>query len=188
MPRGGTFDHILFCYATDEILYEYLQSKIDRKLITFIRGISAFPDVNQFRDAVDQDEPKKYLVIFDDCLNEINKANVKKIEDYFKVGRKKNITLIFLAQRYYDVNKFVRAQVSYLFLAGMTGRDASMILRDAGLGDMSKEQLIEIFKKATHKESPEDMPFLKINKMVCPSNEKFARNFTDFIPITISDS
>jgi len=182
LPKKGTFDCILFCYETDEFLYEFLKEKLTPGTIVFIKGVSNFPDVEKFPDLIDQKEPKKYLVVFDDCLNEKNKANVKKIQDYFKLGRKRGITLAFLTQRYYSTDIFIRAQISYLFLAGqISSKDASCILKDTSLGDMDKTTLMKIFNFATKKETPDDMPFLKINKMVCPIGEKFSRNFTDFI-------
>jgi hypothetical protein len=179
--KKGTFDHIFFCYQTDEELYDFLKDNIDKKTITFIKGVENFPDVNVFEDQVKNDKEIKYLVVFDDCLNEIKKDTKKKMEDYFKIGRKKGMTLIFLTQRYYNTSTFVRAQVSYVFLSGLSGRDASLVLKDCGLNDMSKEKLIKIYKYATQKESENDLPFLKINKMICPEDEKFARNFSDFI-------
>jgi hypothetical protein len=181
VPKDGTFDHIFFCYETDEELYMYLADNIDKKKITFIKGVDNFPDVKQFPDQVSNAEEKKYLVVFDDCVGEIKPHNKKKIDDYFKVGRKKGITLVFLTQGFYETSKFVRKQVSYVFLANLAGRDVNSVLKDCGLGDIKKDQLIKMFKHATEKEDEDDLPFLKINKMVCPIKEKFSRNFTDFI-------
>jgi DNA helicase HerA-like ATPase len=178
--KKGMFDHIFFCYETDEELYLFLKENIDKKKITFIRGIGNFPDVNVFPDQVTNDEERIFLIIFDDCINEKNKILLKKIEDYFKLGRKRGITLCFLTQRYYDTSKFVRAQVSYVFLAGLSGRDASAVLKDCGLSDISKAQLTKIFKLATRKEDDTDLPFLKIYKMVCPTDQKFSRNSLTF--------
>ena len=158
-----------------------MRDNIDKKRITFIKGLDKFPDVNEFPDQVNNDEEKKYLVVFDDCVNERNPRTLKKIEDYFKLGRKRGITLVFLSQRYYDTSRFVRAQCSYVFLAGLAGRDATAVLKDCGLADISKEELTRMFKYATEKEDNNDMPFLKINKMVCPESEKFSRNFTDLL-------
>ena len=179
----GTFDHIFFCYQTDEELYDYLKDiNKKQKQITFIKGVSNFPDVSEFPDQVSNEKEKKFLVVFDDCLNEISKPNIKKIEDYFKLGRKRGITLTFLGQRYYDVSKFVRAQLSYTLIANMGMKDAVAILKDSG-ADMSKEKLMKIFKYATRKESDKDMPFMKICNINCPAGEKFARNYTDFIDV-----
>lgn len=176
----GTFDHIFFCYQTDEELYDYLKDSIPKKQITFIKGVDNFPDVNEFPDQVKNEKERKYLVVFDDCLNEINKKNIKKIEDYFKLGRKRSITLSFLGQRYYDVSKFVRAQLSYTLIANMGIKDAVAILKDSG-ADMTKEKLMKIFKYAVRKEDDDDLPFMKICNINCPASEKFSRNFTDFI-------
>jgi energy-coupling factor transporter ATP-binding protein EcfA2 len=181
-PKGGTFDHIFVCYQTDEELYLFLHDNVDKKKITFIKGVDSFPDVSKFPDQVNNEEEKKYLVIFDDCVNELKPANKKKVEDYFKLGRKRGITLLFLTQGFYETSKFVRKQVSYCFLAGsVSGRDCTAILKDCGVSDVTKDQLLKMFKTATTKEDNNDMPMLKINKTVCPINEKFSRNFTDFL-------
>jgi len=182
-PKKGTFDHIFLCYETDEVLYEVLKDSINKKTITFIKGVENMPDVRVFKDQVANEKLQKYLVIFDDCVNEISKVQRKKIEDYFKIGRKKGITLAFLSQRYYDTSKFVRAQVSYVFLAGLGNKDIAPILKDASL-DLTKEQLVSIFNYATKPDENNDMPMLKITKIVCPKNVKFARNFTDYIDIS----
>jgi hypothetical protein len=176
----GTFDHIFICYETDETLYEYLKDNIDDDTITFIKGIENMPDVRKFKDNIHNEVEKNYLLVFDDCVNEINRMQKKKIDDYFKVGRKKGFTLAFLSQRYYDTSKFVRAQCSYIFLAGISSRDIAPILKEASI-DMPKEELIKIFKYATKKDPDNDLPMLKITKIECPIEEKFARNFTDYI-------
>lgn len=184
MPKNGTYDHIYFCYQTDEVLYQFLAENIEKDKISFIKGVPQFPSVDEFPDAIhnDKKKPKRYLVIFDDCLNELNKLTIKKIEDYFKIGRKKGITLGFLTQRYYDTSRFVRAQVSYVLIASISNKDAKAILKDSG-SDLKNEELMKIFKIATKKEDPDDMPFMKIVMMECPINQKFSRNFTNFIKI-----
>ena len=108
--------------------------------------------------------------------------NIKKIEDFFKVGRKKGCTICFLTQRYYDTNRFVRSQCSYVLLSSISKKDIISILRESGL-DLSKEQFMNIYNIATKKSSSDDMPFLKINMMECDFNQKFSRNFTEWIKI-----
>jgi hypothetical protein len=185
LPKKGTFDHIFFCYQTDEALYQYLKDNIDKKQITFIKGVADFPSVDDFADSINEDKkkaPKRYLIIFDDCLNEVNKANIKKIEDYFKIGRKKSITLCFLTQRYFDTSKFVRSQISYVLIASISVRDAKAILKDSG-SDLNNEQLMKLFKIATKKQSEDDIPFMKITMIETPINKKYSRNFLDFLAI-----
>jgi isopropylmalate/homocitrate/citramalate synthase len=112
----------------------------------------------------------------------LNKVNINKIENFFKIGRKKGITLAFLTQRYYDTSKFVRAQVSYVLLGSIGNKDVKAIIKDSG-SDLNNEQMMKIFKAATKKQSDDDLPFLKVTMIECPVNQKYSRNFTDFFQI-----
>ena len=159
MPKNGTFDKIFISYQTDEILYSFLKEKLKDKLV-LIKGLNDFPDFNDFEDSMNLKKPPKYLVVFDDCLNEKNKINIKKIEDFFKVGRKKAITVCFLTQRYYDTNRFVRSQCSYVLLSSISKKDVISILKESGL-DLNKQEFMNIYNIATKKENPDDMSFLK---------------------------
>jgi len=72
--------------------------------------------LNKKGEVTDQDkvEGVPTLVIFDDLQGEIL-AN-QMIERYYKYGRKKNFTCVYLAQSYFDIPKFIRKQLKYLII------------------------------------------------------------------------
>ena len=143
-----------------------------------------FPSVDDFPDAVTNDFKDHYLVIFDDCVNDKDRASYNKIKKYFTYGRKRNITSGYLSQSFFDADGFLRKQMSYLLLLSIKGRtDLLNILREYGSLDCSREELYAIFTHATTPKGDDDLPFLKINCEKCPKNKKFSRDFLEYIPI-----
>ena len=96
-PRLGTFKHIFLCYKTQEPLYEFLKDELKNNLSEY-KNLEDFPEQNK----------DKYLIIFDDCINDKDKKSEKKINQYFTYGRNKGITCLFLSQSYYDTLEFIR--------------------------------------------------------------------------------
>lgn len=181
-PNKGTFFHIFLCFKTDEILYDDLKDEL-KKGISFYKTVAEFPKVDDFPDAVTDDYKHKYLVIFDDCINDKDKDSYKKIKDYFTYGRKKNITICYLAQSYYDADGFIRKQLSYLLLLSIKGKtDLNNILREYGSLQASPQELYRIFKEATTPKNESDIPFLKIDLNKCPDKNKFSRDWLEYIP------
>ncbi len=180
-----TFDAVFLCYITDEELYDYLEGEYNK--IFMYKGFNNFPNVDDFPDTAHSKQPKKFLMIFDDIVNEqTNKMAKKKIDDWFKIGRKKGFTIFYMSQSYYLTPKFIRLQCSYVLLQGsLKGRDLNDILKDCGIStDIDKNKLLRIFEYCTTPDKLNDMPMLKICKLPCPANEKFSRNFIDYINTT----
>src|SRR6266550_639131 len=64
--------------------------------------------------SVDELDPNKQnLIVFDDY---ITSRDQNKIEDLFIRGRKKNVSIIYLTQSYYQTPKNIRLQCNYLIL------------------------------------------------------------------------
>ena len=186
-PDKGTFYHIFVCYKTDEPLYEDLKDQLKDK-ITFFKSVAEFPRVDEFPDAMTSEYKHQYLVIFDDCINDKDKESYKKIQQYFTYGRKKNITIGYLAQSFFDADGFIRKQMSYLLLLSIKGKtDLNNILREYGSLDLTTEQLYRIFKIATKPSSDDDLPFLKICCDKCPASKKFSKDFLNYFEIQDND-
>ena len=154
------------------------------KKIFLFKGINKFPQVDDFSDLVNETDDKKYLIIFDDCVNEgVNKQTKKFFDDWFKIGRKKGFTIFYMSQSYYLTPKFIRLQSSYVLLQGsLKGRDLADILKDCGISsDISKNQLLRMFEYATTPDENNDMPMFKISKLPTTKDQKFSRNFTDYL-------
>lgn len=177
--KNGTFTHVFLCFKTSEILYDDLIEQLDSQ-ISIYKTLESFPDCNQFPDQTKD----KYLCIFDDCVNEKSSASVKKINEYFAYSRKKGITCCFISQSYYDTPTFLRKNMNYLLLLSISGnRDLIGILREFNVTDMTKEKLQKIYNYAITPRTENDMPFLKITCFKTPDNEKYSRNFSEYIKV-----
>jgi hypothetical protein len=162
-------------------MYEELEEQLGSKGISLYRSLSDFPNVNDFKDGIDDDYKFNYLVIFDDCINDKDKASYKKVNDFFTYGRKKNITICYLAQSFFDADTFIRKQMSYLLLLSIKGKtDLNNILREFSLG-VSQQEMLRIFDYATEPEDEDDIPFLKICCDKCPADKKFSKDFLNYI-------
>lgn len=183
-PKKGTFKHIYLCYKTDETLYEDLFEQLDDG-ITGYRSVEEFPSVNDFPDATSYKKNEiapKFLVVFDDCVNEKDKNNIKKIKAYFTYGRKKNITLCFLAQSYYMTDKFIREQITYLLLLSLKNKyDLNSVTSQCATLGIEKEQVKAMFETATTPRGPDDLPFLKITMEKCAKDKQFSRDWLEYL-------
>lgn len=177
-PKKGTFKHIFLCYKTDEPLYDMLKEELGPKFITCFKSVAEFPDVQQFSDHSED----KYLVIFDDCINDKDKISRKKMADYFTFSRKKSITCCFLAQSYYATDKFFRQQMTYLLIASINSvKDLKAILKEYQIGKIELSQIVNMYEKSVDKtENPDDLPFFKIDLGTCPLNKKFSKDFLEY--------
>jgi len=192
---NGTYKHIYICYKTPgEPFYQFLEHNLKKEEVSFYKSVNDFPNVEDFSDQINEKpikgmkkekdkEKDKYLVIFDDCVNDKDKKALSKIEKYFTYARKKFITLMFLTQSYFDTSTFIRKQVSYVILCSIRGlRDLNLICKDFSFG-IDSQDLMKLYKEATTKSNDYDMPFFKINTMECPLNKKFSRNFLGYFEI-----
>jgi hypothetical protein len=92
------------------------------------------------------DKKVNHLVCFDDLQLLKNQDGIM---NYYIRARKKNCSVIYLAQNYYQVPKIIRCNCSYLIILKLSGaRDARMILSELGLG-LDKDELHEIYEYAT---------------------------------------
>jgi hypothetical protein len=177
-PKKGTFSHIFLVYKTDEALYKMLKDDLKDK-ITLVKNLTDI-NVDKFPDQTKY----KYLIIFDDQINETSKQALTTIINFFTYGRKKGITLLFLSQSFFDTATFIRKQVGYVILTGIKGnRDLNLLLKDNSIADVDSKQIAKIYQTATEKRTSNDMPFFKIDTSCCPINKRFSRNFLDYIPV-----
>ena len=96
-------------------------------------------------DDLDGDEHN--LIIFDDFITDT--SNFDTISDLFIRGRKKNATVIFLTQSYFDIPKKLRLQCNYFcFWKLNDDREQSEIHKNHSFG-LDKKSFSEIFEEAT---------------------------------------
>jgi hypothetical protein len=173
-PRKGTFRHVFLCYKTDEPLYEVLQEQLKDK-ITVFKDLASVPTVESFPDQPDHE----ILFVFDDIVNEKDKKNLKKLENYYAFSRKKGITTFFLTQSYYQTHKFLRDNTDNILLLSIkSNNDLKRIISEFATKDISGEQIVAMFEYATS----EPLNFLKITPSYnTPINKKFSKNWLQFL-------
>jgi hypothetical protein len=182
-PKNGTFKHIFIVHKTEEPLYEDLKENLG-KGISFYKSIVDLPSVDEFQDAIVNDFKHQYLIVFDDCVNDKDKASYTKVKNYFTYGRKKGITLAYLSQSFFDADGFIRKQMSYLLLLSIKGKtDLNNILREFGSLQCDPNELYRIFKTATEKKGDE-LPFLKVNCNQVENDVKFSRDYLQYLSFT----
>lgn len=97
----------------------YIQLHPDERMTEEI-NITFYENLNDLPSPTNLNKRKKNLIIFDDCVEIKNQTN---ISSYFTRGRHNNCSCIYLSQRYYDIPKIIRTQLSAVVLFKMGLRD-----------------------------------------------------------------
>ena len=101
----GTFDNIyIFCKCSSEPLYKYLSDK-SKGLTEVHENLEKLPPINDLNTC------KQTLIIFDDFISDLKKHPI--LSEYFISGRKKNASIMFLSQSYYNSPKIIRENINY---------------------------------------------------------------------------
>jgi ABC-type dipeptide/oligopeptide/nickel transport system ATPase component len=161
-----TFENIYITTKNkDEPLYNYLEDKLKDEGLKITEGLENLPDLDQM------DKEQNTLIILDDLVNEPAKQQ-RPIADYFIRARKKNCSLVYISQSFYQVPKLIRDNITYLIIKQVSSmRNLTMIARECSLG-IDKNQLKKIYDDATA--SKQD--FLLID-LEGDKDERFRKNF-----------
>jgi hypothetical protein len=167
----GTFISIDIITANkDEPLYKYLEGEFDG--IKISEGMHTTPKLD------DMDKKYNHLVVWDDL---VLSKNLKPVEEYYMRARKKNCSVIFLSQSYYDIPKFIRKNSNYLVLLNLNGskREQTAILNEWST-DLNKDQLNKIYNDATS----ENLRPLIITGGKVEANKKYRKGWNDYYKLT----
>jgi hypothetical protein len=180
--RTGQYHSVMLVFKTYEPLYKYLESEMGDSITLYNNKLEALPPVDKFPDSSDTNT-KQRLIIFDDCVNDKEKCNVKKIQEYYTYGRKKGFTIIFLSQSYFKTDIFYRQQSSFVLLSSVTNKtDLRLILNDCAGLYCELEQLKKMIDYSMEREDDDDCPFFKIDKQPkTPLDKKFSKNFLEYL-------
>lgn len=135
----GTFADIsIITRNKDEPLYNYLSGEFEQ--IQIKEGMHNTPKLD------DMDKKYNHLVVWDDL---VLSKNLNNVEEYYMRARKKNCSVVFLSQSYYDIPKFIRKNSSYLVLLDLGGskREQTAIMNEWS-SDLTKEELKAIYNDA----------------------------------------
>ena len=163
----GTFSDITIVTANkDEPLYNYLSGEFDQ--IKVFEGMASTPKLD------DMDKKSNHLVVWDDL---VMSKNLETVSNYYIRARKRNTSVVFLSQSYYDIPKIIRKNSSYLVLLNLGGskREQTAILNEWS-SDLTKEELNYIYNDAT---AVELRPLIIAGGKV-PQNKKYRKGWNDF--------
>lgn len=163
----GTFADITIVTSNkDEPLYNWLSGEND--MIKIVEGISNTPKLDDF------DKEFNHLVVWDDL---VLSKQLDYVEKYYMRARKKNVSVIFLSQSYYDIPKFIRKNSNYLVILNLGGskREQTAILNEWST-DLDKDELTAIYNDATS----EHMRPLIIKGGKVKKNEKYRKGWLDY--------
>lgn len=165
----GTFSTItIITKNKNEPLYNYLED-VSKGNIVIKENMSSLPDLDKF------DKSLNHLVIVDDLVLDKNQT---PIIEYFIRARKKNVSVVYISQSYYNTPKIIRNNINYLIILRLSGlRNINMILSECQL-NIEKKELLKIYDEATKKK----FHFLLID---LDTDEKDRYRF-NFKPIDIS--
>jgi hypothetical protein len=130
------------------------------------------PDIDKFN------KEQQTLVVMDDLINQKNQA---PMIDFFIRARKKNASLVYITQSYYQVPKMIRNNISYIILKQVSSmRNLAMIMKEYGLG--LKKKVIETMSE----EATANRGFLLID-LENQEGKTFRKGWDDYFEIEAGD-
>ena len=163
----GTFADIsIVTRNKNEPLYEYLEGEFEQ--IQIKEGMHNTPKLD------DMDKKYNHLVCWDDL---VLSKNLDPVCEYYMRARKKNCSVVFLSQSYYDIPKFIRKNSTYLVLLDLGGskREKTAILNEWA-SDLDKDEMNAVFNDAV---SVKLRPLI-ITGGKCDRNKKYRKGFLDY--------
>lgn len=174
-----TFDKVIICskMANTEDKYKWLKDRLEKiaeqiaeatgeeipELVKSYNNLDDLPPVQELATPIAEGGDEQIILILDDFMKETttDKKNIPKLLDYFIIGRKYNVSVIILTQKYHAINLEMRAQCRYWVLFGVTSRELDQIYRDLPvLGLDTKE-----FKKMFNENVVEDHSLIIVDKL-----------------------
>lgn len=172
---SGEYQQIIICSfsTTDEPLYQYLKNKIPE--VELINDINEVPLVQSFDD---EDKKISKLIVFDDFIN-LNKKQMKILEDYAISSRKFGFTTVYISQNYTSVPKIISRNCNYIFCFKINDKvSIKRIISNHGLSDHFTPQEIERYY---HYCVSQPLGFLLIDLRVNDSSKILRCGFNNFL-------
>ena len=174
LKNNAFYDIILFTGSTaDEPLYNFLQKKIPAMKI--FNDINEFPSLSEYDD---EDKNKEKLCIFDDFIN-LNKKEMKKINEYLTSGRKLGFSVWCMAQSYISVPKIITRNCQYFIIFKLNDNTTiNNIIRNHNIHNVDKDMFKDIYVMSTSQPRNFLLIDLKGDKA-----KHLRNNFTNFITV-----
>jgi hypothetical protein len=173
----GAYYRVYMCVKKIEPFNQYLMEALEGKLF-ITTSVESFPAVSEFQDLSEEND-KHFLIIFDDCITDRDRASLKKMQDYLVYGRSKGHTVVFLSQSYFQTDILIRRNLSWCLLCGISSnKELASIIKDYSVENIDKEQMLKMYKYC---KSLNSMNFLKICCYQTADEKKFSCGFIDYL-------
>ena len=163
----------VYCKDPSEAKYSFLQQVLekvknkDKGKQDFFWFYSASEDIVSV-DELDKKEIN--LIVFDDYV--LCKEAIPRVTDLFIRGRKKNCTILYLTQSYFNTPKIIRLQCNYnIFFKVQDDRELSHIYQNHTMS-LDRKTFINIFKLATN----DPYSFLMLDHQTSNPEESIRKN------------
>jgi len=173
----GAFDQIcLWAKDLEEPLYKDFINKCRKVEIKLkVQIMLAITEGKDLPSVDTWNKKDNNLLICDDLITE-DKKSLALLEPYFVRGRKKEITMFFLSQGYFDVPKLIRKNVNYVILKKIKNEmDLGRITKQYA-GQATQKELTTMYRFAM-KGDPHTS-FFMIDAETKDSNLQFRANYT----------
>lgn len=171
---ADTFNHIYIYTRATEPLYDYLESQLDPSLLTISY------DLDSLRNFEESSYLGQVLLILDDMVNE---KDQRCISELYIRGRKieGGISLLYLTQSYFQVDKIIRIQCNYVFILKTGSKnDLKLILSEYSL-NATAQQLLALYNYCCN--SGKFGNFMLIDLEVT-QDKTFRRNFKEYLTLS----
>ena len=134
--------------------------------------IDAFDDVSKVSDIAELSP--NTLIIFDDLM--LDKAALKRAEEFFTRGRPRGINIVFISQSYYEVpRRTIRENCNFLILFKQNKKSLDSLYRDEG-SDIDRKEFEGLCKEAWR----DRHSFLVVDKTSSADEGKYRIGFDTF--------
>ena len=102
-------------------------------------------------DDYNPDKENKILIVFDDMIADMihNKKLNSIVTELFIRGRKLNLSLVFISQSYFKVQKDVRLNTTHLFITKILSKRELQQIAINHSSDIRTEDFVNIYRKCT---------------------------------------
>ena len=174
----------IYLYAKDpyEAKYQYLINKREKVGLddfddpkAFIEYSNDMQDVYKNTDDYNLRKKRKVLIVFDDMIADMinnNKLN-PIVNEFFIIGRKLNISIVFITQSYFKVAKDVRLNSTHFFIMKIPNKGELQQIALNHSSDIDFKDFRKIYKKYT-----KEPYYFLVNDTALPSDDtlKFRKN------------
>jgi len=128
-------------YSLLDMFFKKIQDSNPDFEYLITNNLDLIPDLNEL------DPELNHMMVFDDLLSDASIQPV--IEDMYLRGRKRNVSLFYLAQRFGNVPKLVRSNTEYFLFWKQSRQEQTLIYK--AIGGFDKDAFYRMFTKATRK-------------------------------------